>query len=306
MNFKGYWKQESMRGREACMVREQATQVGHETILDDDRTLMRFTQVHTYNDFVPAHWHSHLEILFILSGEITACINEAVYKLHAGDLLIVNPGDIHYTHVQEECRYYLLQIPKIHLARICADWQLLHFQEFIPCSGDIESLSRKLQRVFEELDRLNREKEKGHHLLILIQLYELLYLLYTKDSVFLSASNRNRTERDFGRIEQSMSYVRAHYSEQITLAEVAAQLAVSPEYFCRLFKKYAGQTFFEYVNQVRLSHFYQDLLQTDESITYLMDKNGITSYKTFLKNFKAIYGTTPYKLREREKDFTFP
>lgn len=273
----------------------------HETIWDDSQTLLYFKRVWGSNELLPAHWHNHLEILYIISGSMTAYVNETVYELRRGDIVLVNPQDIHYTHIHEECEYYLLQIPAVHLERICATWKLLHFSEHIPYSTDEESLNHKLADIFFELDRLDSEKEKGNHLLILIQLYQLLHLLYTKDSILLSAQNKSRTERDFQRIEQSMEYVRMHYREPISLTEMSGHLSVSTEYFCRLFKKYTGQTFLEYVSQVRLSHFYEDLLQTDESITFLLDKNGITNYKTFMKAFKAAYGTTPYKLREREE-----
>ena len=75
-----------------------------------------------------------------------------------------------------------------------------------------------------------------------------------------------------------------------------------PEYFCRLFKKYTGQTFLTYVNQIRLQYFHSDLLQTDESITYLMNKNGITNYKVFLRSFKEAYGMPPGQLRKKQRE----
>lgn len=273
----------------------------HETIWDDSRTLSYFKLVWGSNELLPAHWHNHLEILYIISGKMSAYINEIVYELGAGDIVLVNPRDIHYTHIQEECEYYLLQIPGVHLERISSDWKLLHFSEYIPYTIQVDSLNRRLAYIFEEINRLNNGKEEGNHLLILTQLYQLLHLLYTDDSTLLSVQNKNRAERDFHRIEQSMEYVKEHFREPLSLAEVAGQVSVSTEYFCRLFKKYTGRTFLEYVSQVRLSHFYEDLLQTDKSITFLLEKNGITNYKTFMKSFKATYGTTPAKLRAGER-----
>ena len=48
-----------------------------------------------------------------------------------GDIFLVNSNDIHYTHTHEDARYYLLQIPPVHLERISAKWEGLKFQEFI-------------------------------------------------------------------------------------------------------------------------------------------------------------------------------
>ena len=57
-----------------------------------------------------------------------------------------------------------------------------------------------------------------------------------------------------------------------------------------------------YVNQIRLQYFHSDLLQTDESITYLMNKNGITNYKVFLRSFKETYGMPPGQLRKKQRE----
>ncbi|MBD5490930.1 MAG: AraC family transcriptional regulator [Lachnospiraceae bacterium] len=276
----------------------------HETVHDDELTQVYFSSVENSDCLVPAHWHQHLEILYIAKGQMTAYINETSYELLPCDILIVNPHDIHYTHALGDCHYYLLQIPSVHLERISTDWRLLHFSEYLPRDLSPDSLNFRLGETFREFIDLDQNREKGWHLLFFTRLYYFLYLLYTNGSSLLSAQNKKRTERDFLRIEQSMLYVRKHYREQISLNQIAAQLSVTPEYFCRLFKKYTGQTFFTYVSQVRLMRFYQELIQTDESITYLLEKNGITNYKLFMRMFRETYGTTPHKLRMRHKDRT--
>ena len=274
----------------------------HETIKDDHLTQVYFSMVDAAGELLPAHWHDHLEALYIINGHMTAYINETCYELLPSDILLVNPQDIHYTHVQESCRYYLLQIPPVHLESVSADWRLLHFSEYLPHTASTDSLSFRLSEIFKEMAALKETGQKGNHLLFLTHLYQFLFLLYTQGSSVLSAQNRNRTERDFLRVEQSMRYVRKNYRNPITLTEMADQILVTPEHFCRLFKKYTGQTFFTYVSQVRLMHFYQDLLQTDESITLLLEKNGITNYKQFMRIFKEAYGTTPHRLRIQQKD----
>ena len=269
----------------------------HETIWDDHLTQVRFSRVDASNDLILAHWHNHLEVLYLTEGHMTVCINETSYELKSSDILIVNPQDIHYTQSHGNSRYYLLQIPPIHLERISMDWQLIHFSEYIPYGPKPDSLNSGLSEILQEMIHLDEKQENGHHLLYLSRLYQFLYLLYTQGSSLLSVQNRNRTERDFKRVEQSMQFVRKNFRRPITLAEAAGHISVTPEYFCRLFKKYTGQTFFTYVSTVRLLHFYQELLQTDESITYLMERNGITNYKQFMRMFKEAYGTTPHKLR---------
>ena len=97
-----------------------------------------------------------------------------------------------------------------------------------------------------------------------------------------------------------MEFVREHYGERISLADAAGLLSITPEHFCRLFRKYTGQTFLAYVNQIRMEHFHTDLLETDKNITFLLDKNGITNYKGFLRKFKEAYGESPKEVRRKQ------
>ena len=70
--------------------------------------------------------------------------------------------------------------------------------------------------------------------------------------------------------------------------------------FLSPFRKYTGQTFLAYVNQIRMEHFHTDLLETDKNITFLLDKNGITNYKGFLRKFKEAYGESPKEVRRKQ------
>ena len=115
-------------------------------------------------------------------------------------------------------------------------------------------------------------------------------------------ANRRYLER----VTQVMDWVRNHFQEQLTLDDAAASLAVSREYFCRLFKRYTGQTFLEYLNSVRTMHLYEDLKNTDDSITVLMEKNGISNYKVFMRTFKKLYGDTPQKIRSGIREYFSP
>ncbi len=65
------------------------------------------------------------------------------------------------------------------------------------------------------------------------------------------------------RIRKVMSYVEEHYKENISLQDVSDLLGIGKEYFCRFFKKNMGISFLQYLNEVRLSHIYQGLMDTD-------------------------------------------
>ena len=113
-----------------------------------------------------------------------------------------------------------------------------------------------------------------------------------KSSDFSMENNRDRQ-----RITKVMKWIRTNYREPLTLDQASGSLAVSREYFCRLFKKYTGQTFLEYLNDVRTMQLAKELIQSDDTITVLMEKHGLTNYKVFLRTFHKLYGMSPQKYR---------
>lgn len=315
--------------------------VEYENVLDDHPGKLHFTFVNTWDQLLPAHWHEHLEIVYVTGGAITASINDVSYELKKGDIFLVNSNDIHYTYTHEDAKYFLLQIPPVHLERVSPRWNSLKFQEFIPGDRSINehnleneresfqklrtedgkklmaedsadgekpgnmakaSLNSQMAEIFREIDGLYQEKKEGYHLLVLAAVYRMLFLLYTEGIRAEEENSGSRgTLRDLERMKQCMEYVRAHYGENISLADAAGLLSITPEHFCRLFRKYTGQTFLAYVNQIRMEHFYNDLLETDQNITFLLDKNGITNYKGFLQKFKDRYGQPPKAVRRKNR-----
>ncbi|MCI6995223.1 MAG: AraC family transcriptional regulator, partial [Eubacterium sp.] len=100
------------------------------------------------------------------------------------------------------------------------------------------------------------------------------------------------------RIRKIITYVEDHYTENISLQDVAELLGVGKEYFCRFFKKNMGISFFQYLTEVRLSHIYQGLTETDLPIAELMEDNGFSNQKLFNRAFKELYGCTPSSVRK--------
>ena len=270
----------------------------HEIINDDTRLQLNFMLTKSDNYYSPLHWHGHLEIIFIQKGKMAAYINDRKYMLKENDMLVVGSKELHSTRTWGETDYLLLQIPTEYLSRVLNQVPLLQFQEYFPSITRNDSQSG-LCHCLLALAETYLNKEDGYLLHFSSVVYEFLYLLYKNHSHRISPQAKERENHNFERMEVIIAYVKANYKEDISLNDAAKLINVSPEHFCRLFKKHTGQTFLEYVNAIRLIHFHQELLSTDYNINELMERSGITNYKVFIRSFKETYGTTPGKLRAR-------
>lgn len=277
----------------------------YEIIQENNRLPARFEKVSAPAQTITAHWHEYLEILFIISGCMTAVIQAETYQLSEGDFLIINSKDIHLTQTHgNQTSYILLQISARQMQQFFPDFASLRFATRI--HGNTihpDTSSRTLTSYIMEMLEIYEKKEDGYPLLFTARLHELLYCLYRNHSHWMTPDSQEANHRDFSRIIRTMKWVEEHYQEPLSLEQAAGNLGISREYFCRIFKKYTSQSFLEYLGDVRVMHLCEELIHSEDSITNLMAKHGITNYKIFLRSFKKIYGETPQKMRKRREPY---
>lgn len=252
----------------------------YETIHETDLLHVRFELQDAPAFVFPAHWHEYVEILYLIRGQFSAIVQATEYRLNEGDLIIINSGDLHMTR-SNTCTYLLLQISASQMRQYLPDFDTMRFDTIIPCSEQ----PAPLRALLSEMNEIRQNPSDSYQLLFTSRLYEFLYHLCRSYSHQIPSASLTGSQRDLQRVTHVMNWVKVHYPEPLSLETAADSLALSKEYFCRLFKKYTGQTFLEYLNDVRTMHLYEDLQNSDETITVLMEKNGLSNYKIFMRTF---------------------
>lgn len=274
----------------------------HEKVITTDSLPARSFSYSSADQLITNHWHNSLEVLYIASGKMDTGINNAIYHLKRGDLIIINSGDIHFTRCRDYAKIYVLQVPYPLLNTHIPNYDYVRFQDsdgsvVFSNPAKVDELSRLMIQMYE----ITLEQKPGYTLLFSSKLYQFLFILFQGYHTDISSRTKQKSDRNLIRLEQVMNYVKSHYTQPISLEDAAQILSLNPEYFCRYFKKYMGMTFLEYVNSIRLYHIHQDLLNTNYSVSELMDRHGFTNYKLFSKMFRNTYGCPPGMFRKQQK-----
>ena len=274
----------------------------HEKVITTDSLPARSFSYSSADQLITNHWHNSLEVLYIASGKMDTGINNAIYHLKRGDLIIINSGDIHFTRCRDYAKIYVRQVPYPLLNTHIPNYDYVRFQDsdgsvVFSNPAKVDELSRLMIQMYE----ITLEQKPGYTLLFSSKLYQFLFILFQGYHTDISSRTKQKSDRNLIRLEQVMNYVKSHYTQPISLEDAAQILSLNPEYFCRYFKKYMGMTFLEYVNSIRLYHIHQDLLNTNYSVSELMDRHGFTNYKLFSKMFRNTYGCPPGMFRKQQK-----
>jgi two-component system response regulator YesN len=99
-------------------------------------------------------------------------------------------------------------------------------------------------------------------------------------------------------IQKAKQYIAKNYGNRIELEDIAQCIFLSPAYLGILFKRETGQTFTEYVTDVRIKKAKELLQKIELNISDIAQKVGYKDARYFIKVFKRLVGITPSEYRK--------
>ena len=265
--------------------------------------LVREFEVHHNRDpyfrTIEFHAHDFLELYLFLDGSVTYYIEDQVYDLCPGDLLIIPPGKMHRPVIANEHAAYermVLWINLEYLARI--DGAGGELQKALgsvgengycaPLRGDVLIFAVSL---FNKMVEMAHRGADGVFTASAIRLYL---------SAALEAYSRVETasQEQPHVIPQVIRYITEHYSEPITLDDIAARFFISKSYLNRHFKAYTNATVYAYVMALRITHA-RRMLREGVPAVEAGRICGFSDYSTFYKAFRAQTGLSPQQFKAR-------
>ncbi|WP_459974428.1 AraC family transcriptional regulator [Nocardioides pyridinolyticus] len=94
-------------------------------------------------------------------------------------------------------------------------------------------------------------------------------------------------------VSAALTYIREHYSEPITVNDMAERVNLSPSSFSHLFREVTGRSPYQFLKEIRLDRARELLLEGRLSVTDVSRSVGYSSASHFIKEFRSRFGTTP-------------
>ena len=103
------------------------------------------------------------------------------------------------------------------------------------------------------------------------------------------------------KIEKVYNFIKENYRKKIKLDEAAGLLNMSVVSFCRFIKQRTGNTFIDFVNEIRLGYATRSLIETNKSISEVCYECGFNNISNFNRIFKKKQGSSPTDFRNSFK-----
>lgn len=258
-------------------------------------------------DDYPAHWHNAAELIMPVENVYTLVVDDAAYHIGPGELFMVPPGVVHEIFAPESGSRYLFMIDQKEFYAVEGLSEVQHV--LYPC---VYLSMESDRRLLEELGPYFRRAVKAYEgesalrgaevrlwlRLVLVRMAEH-GLEGGSDAMEPRSPLRHQTVTA---MMDACAFISEHCAEKLSLEGMVAYSGYSKYHFARVFKIYAGMSFYDYYMRQRVVLCRRLLSDSALRVTEVALRAGFDSIATFNRVFKQYEGVTPSQYRKMRQN----
>ena len=268
----------------------------HKTIIIKDELLPHF--------YPYLHRHNEVQLSWILEGEGTLVVDNNMHTFKSNEVYWIGTNQPHvfksesyYFENKDPHQTHKIDIffnPDAQLSPFFSIPEVKHLKDFIlrhNCGFRLPDLM--VNKISAKM--LSVSQNTGvEQFLYFIDLLKALSGCENLETISTNSETVNFSENEGIRIANIYNYVMQHYDEQITLENLASIAFMTPQAFCRYFKKHTHNTLLSFINQVRINEACKKLVENKyEGIASVAYSTGFKSITNFNRVFKSITKKSP-------------
>ena len=239
----------------------------------------------------PLHLHDQLEIYILIEGDVSFVVESSLYKLSAGDAVVIAPNERHHcvlnttSHHRHLCFWF---DPSCH--SLLSDFIDRKKGTGNLISPDSKSKAR-LGEIFRDLDIADRSNDTHMQLYLTIEMLHILRKNISKTDCIQQLPDILKTI--LSDIDESFKSIQSldYFTEKYFISESTLN---------RLFNAYLHTTPKKYVQAKKLAHS-RYLLKNGSTVLSACMESGFSDYSNYIRLFKKRFSITPSQYRNGER-----
>lgn len=236
------------------------------------------------------HTHNHTELFYIVGGNGQFLIEDQLYPVHPGNLVIINPNVIH-TEVSlnaQPLEYIVLGIDGIEIASretSNGKYNILDYFESVEVSSCLRNILREME-----------QKNTGYK--DICQAYMEILIIRLMRSIDLTSATNPQPGAGNRQCAAVKRYIEMHFKEALTLEHLAEEAHMNKFYLSHTFKKEYGVSPINYMISRRIEESKYLLAETDLSLSQIAQLLGFSSLSYFSQVFRRTQSVSPKEFRQ--------
>lgn len=267
---------------------------------------------HTYGNCAAKSTMSYLHhtadfiLYYFIRGTGNIKIEGKQYQISDGDIFLIHSSELFHCSIDDN-RYHermVLHIDPRIVQQFPFNCQELlaafeqrpkgianHIPSHLVRSSGLDKLISSIYENIQSTDSVSSVLTLCKTLELLAQLKQVL----ASSAVLLQPPDKENML-----IGQVLTYLNKHFTEEISLSEIAREFNVSDSYLSHLFKSCVGSSLWDYVIFLRI-HFVNRHISENISLEELSQNAGFQNYSNFYRIYKKRTGMTPLQFRQKQK-----
>lgn len=247
------------------------------------------------------HWHTHYEIIRIITGTFHLTLDDETRILQAGDCVLITGGTMH-GGVPYDCVYDCIVFDfqlLTHENHACAKTMhdiITHKMSIFPFLSDY---SKEILPIIKKLCHALSRKQTGYEFATQGYLYLMLSVIL-ENHLYEEVVYDNVSASRLTSIKNVLMYISENYANHISLDTLSKIAGMNPKYFCRYFRSVTERTPIDYLNYYRIECACELLSTKDMTIKETAISCGFNDESYFIKTFHKYKGTTPKQFMKTE------
>ena len=230
--------------------------------------------------------------LYLKKGELNITINNTIYHINDGTLLIIPPHcPYSYQHIEtKELVYYWIHFTGGTVKEILNALTLNQLPLVLSKPEISSSIDYQMTKMFDIYTKKGKYRD-----------YELSHCL---DAIFIETAKRSiESSSPQAKLSKSIKYITNNYTTDISVPDLAEMESLSVSRYMTLFKESMHTSPYQYIIKLRLTAACEMLSNSDLSITGISEILGFQSIYFFSKLFKKHIGMSPAEYKKNNASY---
>ncbi len=261
---------------------------------------------------IPAHTHNYYEIYIFLNGFVKVAVEDKIYEMKYGDVLLIPPYTIHQllpavpdTNFEYRRIYMYFTEPCLSSFDFNGHSLLLPIQQAAKNRQYLFHIGEDdFHSIYQAMFLLFRSKKTDYYGKEMLNRSRIIEIITLLNKYILMSDKPHQTTHITPVIDEVFTYINHHYNEPLTLDSLANRFFLNKSTLSKMFKKQLMLTVHEYITMKRINTA-KLLIEEGAYPSKVYLDVGFSDYSTFYRAFKKLEQISPEQFRtERMKENT--